>query len=133
MTLIAGEGPASPAPAGPYTNPRFAVAKLPIFGKIAGICAALTPNHEASVAAYCTLPVDGTQRPLVPESSGPFSASVGNVPYICPPFTAPPITMWCEPHAWSLPVLEFGWKVRLKSDMVKEVTLFCTPISTVAA
>jgi hypothetical protein len=35
-----------------YTNPRFAVAKLAIFGKIVGICAALTPNHDASVAAY---------------------------------------------------------------------------------
>jgi hypothetical protein len=94
-----------------------------MFGKIVGICAALTPNHDASVAAYCTLPVDGTHRPFVPESSGPFSASVGNVPYICPPFTAPPSTMWCDPHAWSLPVFEFGWKVRLKSDMVNEVTL----------
>src|ERR1035437_1457345 len=41
-----------------YTNPRFAVAKLPIFGKIVGICAALTPDHEASVAADCTLPVE---------------------------------------------------------------------------
>jgi len=33
--------------------------------------------------------------------------------------------MWCEPQAW-------GWKVRLKSDMVKVVTLFCTPSSCVA-
>jgi hypothetical protein len=121
------------APAALYTNPRFAVEKLPIFGKIDGICAVLTPNQDASVAAYCTLPVEGTHRPFVPESSGPFSASVGNVPYIWPPFTAPPITIWCDPHAWSLPVFEFGWNVRLKSDIVNVVTLFCTPISTVAA
>ena len=68
-------------PGGPvYTNPRLALEKLPIFGKIAGSWAALTPNHRASVAAYCTLPVVGTQRPLVPESSGPPSASVGKVP-----------------------------------------------------
>src|ERR1700738_5034207 len=76
-----------------YTNPRFIVGKLPIFGKIVAICDGLTPNQFASVAAYCTLPVVGTHRPFVPESSGPFKASVGNVPYICPPFTAPPITM----------------------------------------
>src|ERR1700730_8268090 len=77
----------------PYTKPRFIVGKLPIFGKIVAICDGLTPNQLASVAAYCTLPVVGTHRPFVPESSGPFKASVGNVPYICPPFTAPPSTM----------------------------------------
>ena|ERR1017187_2961676 len=104
-----------------------------MFGKTSGIWAAVTPNHEASVAAYCTLPVVGTHRPFDPESSGPFNARVGNLPYNLPPFTAPPMTMWCAPQAWSVPVLEFGWKVRLKSDMVKEVTLFCTPISTLAA
>ena len=104
-----------------------------MLGKIAGICAGLTPNHDANVAAYCTLPVDGTHRPFDPESSGPFNASVGKVPYNCPPLTAPPITIWCDPQAWSLPVFEFGWKVRLKSDMVNEVTSLCTPISTVAA
>src|SRR5580700_9746167 len=103
-----------------------------MFGKTVAIAAGETPNHEASVAAYCTLPVEGTQRPLLPESSGPARVSVGKVPYIFPPFTAPPITIWCEPQAWSLPVFELGWKVRLKSDMVKLVTLFCTPISTVA-
>ncbi len=37
---------------GRYTKPRFAEGKLAIFGKIAGICAVLTPNQEASVAAY---------------------------------------------------------------------------------
>src|SRR5579871_6845681 len=103
-----------------------------MFGKMFGICVGVTPNHEASVAAYCTLLVEGSQRPLDPESSGPPSASVGNAPYICPPLTAPPITKWCDPQAWSLPVLEFGWKVRLKSDMVNIVTEFCIPISTVA-
>src|SRR5271155_5781995 len=100
-----------------------------MLGKIVGIWAGVTPNHDASVAAYCTLAVDSSQRPLLPESSGPASASVGKVPYICPPLTAPPITMWCDPQAWSLPVLELGWKVREKSDMVNEVTLLCTPIS----
>ena len=103
-----------------------------MLGKTVASAEVGTPNHEASVAAYCTLPVEGTQRPLAPESSGPASASVGKVPYILPPLTAPPKTMWCEPQAWSLPALAFGWKVRAKSDMVKEVTLLCTPISTVA-
>ena len=51
-----------------------------MLGKTAGICAALTPNQEASVAAYCTLLVEGTQRPFVPESSGPFKCRVGKVP-----------------------------------------------------
>jgi hypothetical protein len=55
-----------------YTNPRLVVAKLPILGKMVDICVALTPNQEARVAAYCTLPVEGTQRPLVPEKSGPL-------------------------------------------------------------
>ena len=68
---------------------------------------------------------------FVPESCGPFKASVGNVPYICPPFTAPPITMWCDPHAWLLPVFEFGWNVREKSDIVNVVTLLYTPNSCV--
>src|SRR5260370_4461588 len=77
----------------PYTNPRFIVGKLPIFGKIVAICDAFTPNQLASVAAYCTLPVVGNHRPFVPESSGPPRDSVGNVPYTSPPLTAPPITM----------------------------------------
>ena len=103
-----------------------------MLGNMVGSCAVLTPNHWARVDAYWMLAVEGTQRPFEPESSGPPSARVGNVPYICPPLTAPPMTIWCEPQAWSEPVLEFGWKVRLKSDMVKVVTLFCTPSSCVA-
>src|SRR5882762_1714067 len=84
----------------PYTNPRFTnVPKFTRFGKIVDIWFCGTPNQLASVVAYCTLPVVGTHRQFVPESSGPFNASVGNVPYICPPFTAPPITIWYDPHA----------------------------------
>ncbi len=123
----------SDTPQTAYTNPKFAEAKLPIFGNTLAICVALTPNQLASVPAYCTLAVEGTHRPFDPESSGPASASVGNVPYILPPFTAPPTTMWCEPHAWSDPVFEFGWNVRLKSDIVNDVTLFDTFNSCVAA
>jgi hypothetical protein len=33
-------------------NPRFVVAKLLMFGKIAGMFAALTPSQDASVAPY---------------------------------------------------------------------------------
>ena len=40
----------------------------------------------------------GTQVPRSPESSGPCSASVGNLPNRFPPFTAPPITMAWLPH-----------------------------------
>jgi hypothetical protein len=54
--------------------------KFPIDGKIAGRSAGCTPNQEASVAAYWTEAVEGTQRPLLPESSGPPRARVGNVP-----------------------------------------------------
>src|ERR1700722_13190114 len=102
----------------------MAVEKEPMLGKMVGIWALETPNHCANVAAYCAVAVVGTQRPLEPESSGPPSASVGKVPYILPPFTAPPSTTWCDPHAWSEPLFELGWKVRLKSDIVKVVTLF---------
>jgi hypothetical protein len=42
------------------------------------------------------------------------------------------MTIWCEPQAWSLPLFEFGWKVRLKSDIVNVVTLLATLSSTVA-
>ena len=61
-----------------------------MLGKMVGSCAVLTPNHWARVEAYWMLAVEGTQRPFEPESSGPPSARVGNVPYICPPLTAPP-------------------------------------------
>jgi len=91
-----------------------------------------TPNHWARVLAYWTMPVLGTQRPLEPESSGPPRVRVGKVPYILPPLTAPPRTMWWEPQAWSEPVLELGWKVRAKSDMVKVVISLAMPISWVA-
>src|SRR5260370_18657275 len=64
----------------PYTNPRFIVGKLPIFGKIVAICDAFTPNQLASVAADCTLPVFATHRPLVPEPSGPPSAHAATAP-----------------------------------------------------
>lgn len=43
-----------------------------------------TPNHEASVAEYWSTAVVGIQRPM-PVSSGPFTASVGNFPYVPPP------------------------------------------------
>jgi hypothetical protein len=65
---------------GNYTKPRFVVLKLPMAGSTVGNSAAVTPNHCASVAAYCELAVLGTQRPFEPESSGPPSASVGYVP-----------------------------------------------------
>jgi len=35
-----------------YTKPRFAVGKLPMLGKTVDIWVVLTPNHDASVAAY---------------------------------------------------------------------------------
>ena len=54
-----------------YTKPRLLLLKLPMDGSTVGRSAALTPNHCASVAAYCELAVEGTQRPLEPESSGP--------------------------------------------------------------
>ena len=30
--------------------------------------------------------------------SGPSKLSTGNLPYTFPPFTSPPITMWCPPQ-----------------------------------
>lgn len=46
--------------------------------------------------------------------------------------TAPPSTMWWLPQPWSLPLLELGWNVREKSDMVKVVTWLAMPSSWVA-
>jgi hypothetical protein len=60
-----------------YTKPRLLLLKLPMEGRIVGRSAAATPNHWARVAAYCELAVEGTQRPLEPESSGPARARVG--------------------------------------------------------
>ena len=62
-------------------NPRLLVVKLATLGNTVASCAEGTPNYCARVAAYWVLPVDGTQRPLEPESSGPPSARVGKVPY----------------------------------------------------
>jgi len=60
-----------------YTKPRLLLLKLPIDGSTVDKLAEETPNHWASVAAYCELAVEGTHRPLEPESSGPASANVG--------------------------------------------------------
>src|ERR1700730_16243278 len=84
-------------------NPRLLVGKLTRLGKIVGKFALLTPNHVAIVAAYWSRAVVGIQRPLLPATSGPPSASVGKFPYTVFPFTAPPRTTWWFPHAWSVP------------------------------
>ena len=44
--------PRRPTATAIYTNPKLAVGKLPMLGKIVGSCPALTPNHCARVAAY---------------------------------------------------------------------------------
>ena len=59
-----------------------------MFGTTAGMSASGTPNHLASVAAYWSTAVVGIHRPSESVSSGPPSASVGNVPYVWPPRTA---------------------------------------------
>src|SRR5450755_1273816 len=97
-----------------------------------GRSAAATPNQEASVAAYWSTDVVGIQRPLLPVSSGPPGVSVGQVPNILLPCTAPPTMIWCPPQAWSVPPLEPGWNVRENSESVKVVTLLATPSSWVA-
>jgi len=40
---------------------------------------ALTPNQLASVAAYCTLPVEGIQRPFAPEFRSPDRPAYNDV------------------------------------------------------
>ena len=67
-------------------KPRFGVAKFLRLGNTYGVSAALSPNHEASVAAYCSTEVVGIHRPRALEpasaSSGPLGTSDGNgVPF----------------------------------------------------
>ena len=53
-----------------------------MFGKTSGRSAALTPYHDASVAAYCSTDAVGIQRPRLSVSFGPLSCSTGNtVPF----------------------------------------------------
>ena len=58
-------------------NPRFDVWNLPMFGNTMGMSAALTPYHDASVAAYCSTDAVGIQRPRLSVSLGPLSCSTG--------------------------------------------------------
>lgn len=68
-------------PIGSYPMiPSVGLEKLARFGKMAGKSAAATPNQFAMVAAYWSSEVVGTHRPSPVASSGPFTASVGNVP-----------------------------------------------------
>ena len=52
--------------AGGCINPRFDDAKLPIFGNTVARFASGKPYQRASVAAYCSTDVAGTQRPRAP-------------------------------------------------------------------
>jgi len=61
-------------------NASVGVVKLARLGKTEGKSVEATPNHCASVAAYWSIDVVGTHRPSPVASSGPFTASVGNVP-----------------------------------------------------
>src|SRR5262249_49981076 len=114
-------------------KPRSSVANLPTFGSTEARSPGATPNQRASVAAYWSVEVVGIHRPWAVKSSGPPSASVGNVPYVCRPSTAPPSTSWWLPQAWSEPPPEAGASVRPKSERVKDVTWDATPSCTIAA
>ena len=62
-------------------NPRFVFEKLTIFGKTTPRSVSSRPNQRASVPAYCSTPVVGSQRPRGFDppsiSSGPPSCKVG--------------------------------------------------------
>ena len=79
--------------------------KLPISGKTVATSAGASPNHVASVAAYCSTAHVGIQRPRVSVSSGPPSWSVGKTEPFDPGHavevaaaTAPPSTNWWLPQ-----------------------------------
>jgi len=65
--------------------------KFAKFAKMVGKSAVGTPNQFAKVAVYWSSAVVGIHRPSLVASSGPPSASVGNVPKKSPPWTPPPI------------------------------------------
>src|SRR5215475_2470688 len=73
-------------------NPMFLTEKFAKVGKTVGMSVALTPNHAARVAPYWSSEVVGIHRPFEPASSLLPNTMVGNLPYMSPPFTAPPIT-----------------------------------------
>ena len=60
-------------------KPRLLAEKRPMLGKSVARLPASTPNQVASVAKYWSMAVVGIQRPVL-VSSGPLTASVGNVP-----------------------------------------------------
>src|SRR5262249_7616184 len=61
------------------TNPRFGLATRPSLGNTVERLLLSKPNAVATVAKYGSIAVGGIQRPVL-VSSGPFTASVGNVP-----------------------------------------------------
>jgi hypothetical protein len=89
-------------------KPRVGTVKLARFQKMVGKSAACMPNHVVRVAPYWSTEVAGIQRPLLPASLGPRSASVGNWPKLSPPCGARPTIHWLLPHAWFVPPLEPG-------------------------
>src|ERR1017187_6675850 len=103
-----------------HMNWRFVLAKRPRLGKTVVRLLVSTPNQDARVAKYWSQAVVGIQRPVL-TSSGPPTASEGNVPYVWLPCTAPPMMRWWLPQPWSLPTPLEG-KVRPKSLHVKDVT-----------
>ena len=60
-------------------NPRLEDEKRPRLGKTVARLLLSTPNQVASVAKYWSQAVVGIQRPVL-VSSGPLTASVGNLP-----------------------------------------------------
>src|SRR5260370_38854292 len=67
-----------------------AALKTDRFGNTVARSASLTPNQDASVAPYWSRAVVGIHTPRLPASSVVEKTKVGNLPYMSPPFTAPP-------------------------------------------
>ena len=79
-------------------NPTSEVAKRFTLGRTSASSDVPAPIHLAIVEAYWSTAVVGMSRPA-PTSSAVFTPMAGGLPYTLPPFTRPPITRWCEPHA----------------------------------
>ena len=60
-------------------NPKFGLGNLPMFGTTVNKSEFVTPNQDASVAAYSSTEVVGINRPC-PASSGLPSDTVGKRP-----------------------------------------------------